>query len=78
MPKLATLRAAVGAIGRVMRWRVVDKETHFIVMCERPKAHISISYGDNSANIPIYGTRNEARLDAELICLALNRRDTKS
>lgn len=61
-----------------MRWRVADKKRHFLLFCERECAHIQIDYGDNDENTPLYGTRDQAKADADLICSALNARDTPS
>lgn len=57
------------------RWRVVERKYCFDIMCERPAAHITIEYGDASMNIPRFGTKDQARADAEAIVSALNARD---
>lgn len=57
------------------RWYLVEKQYCFYVACERDGLHIQISYGDHSANIPRYGTKDEARADAETIIKALNERE---
>ena len=58
------------------RWRVVENRYCFTIQCERPREHITIVYGDNPMNIPNYGTKAQARSDAETIAAALNARDT--
>ena len=58
------------------RWRIVERQYCFDVMCERPGAHITIEYGDTSHNIPRFGTKADARSDAETIVAALNARDS--
>lgn len=57
------------------RWRVVEHKYSFTVECERKRAHIRIDYGDNEFNIPNFGTKGQARADAEIIAKALNERD---
>ena len=57
------------------RWRLVERKYCFDVMCERPKPHITIEYGDYNHNIPNFGTKEQARADGELIVAALNNRD---
>ncbi|HEY8751620.1 MAG TPA: hypothetical protein VIM11_26800 [Tepidisphaeraceae bacterium] len=57
------------------RWSIRERKYCFDVMCERPAAHITIEYGDNSHNIPRFGTKDQARADAETIVKALNQRD---
>lgn len=60
-----------------LRWRVVEGQYQFLVKCERDGAHIKITYGDTAHNIPRYGTKDDARRDAETICDALNTRDSR-
>jgi hypothetical protein len=60
------------------RWFLIEKEFCFYVACERDGMHIRIVYGDNSSNRPRYGSKDEARADAETIVKALNERDTVS
>lgn len=57
------------------RWRVAELKTHFAIECERPCYHIEIHYGDHAHNIPNFGTKDQARADAECIAAALNARD---
>lgn len=57
------------------RWRIFETKTQFRVACERPSAHIEVNYGDHKHNIPHYGTKDQARADAECIVAALNARD---
>jgi hypothetical protein len=57
------------------RWRVVENKYCFTIECERPKEHITIVYGDTPMNIPNYGTKDQARADAETMAKALNDRD---
>jgi len=57
------------------RWRVVENKYSFTVECDRPRPHITIVYGDGPMNIPNYGTKDQARADAETIAKALNARD---
>jgi hypothetical protein len=58
------------------RWRVVEKQFCFQIFCEREKTHIEIHWGDTNYNIPLFGTKDEARLDARTMCAALNARDS--
>lgn len=68
----------VERVARAVRWRMVERKYCFDVMCERPAAHITVEYGDSSHNIPRFGTKDQARADAELITMALNERDAST
>jgi hypothetical protein len=57
------------------RWRVVENKYSFTIECGRARPHITIVYGDTEANIPIYGTKDQAKADAQAMTDALNRRD---
>ena len=57
------------------RWRVVENKYSITVECGRPRPHITIVYGDAAVNIAIYGTKEQAKSDAEAIAAALNIRD---
>ena len=60
---------------QMSRWRVEESQYSFLVMCERTKPHIRICYGDGPQNIPLFGTKDQARDDAHCIAEALNQRD---
>ena len=57
------------------RWRVVENKYSFTVECGRPRPHITIVYGDGPMSITNYGTKDQAKADAETIAKALNARD---
>lgn len=53
------------------KWAAQERPTLFLVFAgEQKRASIEVAYGDNSWNIPNYGTKDQARANAELIALA--------
>lgn len=57
-------------------WFAREHEFAFYVYSPtRDFSHIRLVYGDNIYNIPNYGTKEQARADAEFIADALNKRD---
>ena len=66
------------ALGKMPRWRVIEHVHAFLIFCERDRSHICITFGSDKYNIPLYGTREQAKVDADTICAALNLRDGRA